>query len=222
MAIELKILFLDINSFNNEIVIGKEEQEEKEKLNNLIIEIFINKHIIVGKKINNDKDNPENNYISFTYQIKPGSTAHIFFYLLSNLNKTYSINLIVDSLIVLVDIEENYSLFKLDKIIDYIKEYCPSKIETNILGIYKNKNNIIEDFNESKIIKFLNKKKILFKYQKVLLQKEDQEYKYINQTFENLLFKIFEQKKNNKETYEEEEEIYDKEEDRSRSRCNLF
>ena len=219
MTMQIKILFLDINSFYNEIDI---EKKKKEKLNDLIINIFINEHIIVGKKINNDKDNPENNFISFTYQVKAGSTARIFFYQLSNLNKVYSINLNVDAFFILVDIEEKNALNKLDKVIEYVKQYCPKKIETYILGIYKNKNNIIEDFNESKILKFLNKKKFLYNYQNVLLLKEDQEYKQINENFENILFKIFEHKKNYKETNEEEEQIYDRDEDKSRSRCNLF
>ena len=51
---KLKLLFFDINSFNNEIDKEKEENQEnkenKEKeLNDLIIDIFINEHIVVGK-----------------------------------------------------------------------------------------------------------------------------------------------------------------------------
>ena len=227
MAIELKILFLDINSFNNEIDKEKEENQEnkenKEKeLNDLIIDIFINEHIVVGKKINNDKDNPENNFISFTYQVKAGRTANIFFYKLNDLNKIYSINLIVDAYFILVDIEEKNSFIKLNKVIEYIKEYCPEKVETYILGIYKNKNNIIEEFNESKIKKFLNKKQLLYSYQNVLLMIEDNEYKQINETFEDILFKLFEYKTNYKEKNEKNEQIYDLDEDKSRSRCNLF
>ena len=113
---KLKLLFFDINSFNNEIDKEKEEnQENKEKeLNDLIIDIFINEHIVVGKKINNDKDNPENNFISFTYQVKAGRTANIFFYKLNDLNKIYSINLIVDAYFILVDIEEKNSFIKLN------------------------------------------------------------------------------------------------------------
>jgi len=221
---KLKLLFFDINSFNNEIDKEKEEnQENKEKeLNDLIIDIFINEHIVVGKKINNDKDNPENNFISFTYQVKAGRTANIFFYKLNDLNKIYSINLIVDAYFILVDIEEKNSFIKLNKVIEYIKEYCPEKVETYILGIYKNKNNIIEEFNESKIKKFLNKKQLLYSYQNVLLMIEDNEYKQINETFEDILFKLFEYKTNYKEKNEKNEQIYDLDEDKSRSRCNLF
>jgi hypothetical protein len=221
---KLKLLFFDINSFNNEIDKEKEEnQENKEKeLNDLIIDIFINEHIVVGKKINNDKDNPENNFISFTYQVKAGRTANIFFYKLNDLNKIYSINLIVDAYFILVDIEEKNSFIKLNKVIEYIKEYCPEKVETYILGIYKNKNNIIEEFNESKIKKFLNKKQLLYSYQNVLLIIEDNEYKQINETFEDILFKLFEYKTNYKEKNEKNEQIYDLDEDKSRSRCNLF
>ena len=221
---KLKLLFFDINSFNNEIDKEKEEiKENKEKeLNNLIIDIFINEHIVVGKKINNDKDNPENNFISFTYQVKAGRTANIFFYKLNDLNKIYSINLIVDAYFILVDIEEKNSFIKLNKVIEYIKEYCPEKVETYILGIYKNKNNIIEEFNESKIKKFLNKKQLLYSYQNVLLMIEDNEYKQINETFEDILFKLFEYKTNYKEKNEKNEQIYDLDEDKSRSRCNLF
>ena len=221
---KLKLLFFDINSFNNEIDKEKEEnQENKEKeLNDLIIDIFINEHIVVGKKINNDKDNPENNFISFTYQVKAGRTANIFFYKLNDLNKIYSINLIVDAYFILVDIEEKNSFIKLNKVIEYIKEYCPEKVETYILGIYKNKNNIIEEFNESKIKKFLNKKQLLYSYQNVLLMIEDNEYKQINETFEDILFKLFEYKTNYKEKKKKNEQIYDLDEDKSRSRCNLF
>ena len=224
---KLKLLFFDINSFNNEIDKEKEENQEnkenKEKeLNDLIIDIFINEHIVVGKKINNDKDNPENNFISFTYQVKAGRTANIFFYKLNDLNKIYSINLIVDAYFILVDIEEKNSFIKLNKVIEYIKEYCPEKVETYILGIYKNKNNIIEEFNESKIKKFLNKKQLLYSYQNVLLIIEDNEYKQINETFEDILFKLFEYKTNYKEKNEKNEQIYDLDEDKSRSRCNLF
>ena len=221
---KLKLLFFDINSFNNEIDKEKEEnQENKEKeLNDLIIDIFINEHIVVGKKINNDKDNPENNFISFTYQVKAGRTANIFFYKLNDLNKIYSINLIVDAYFILVDIEEKNSFIKLNKVIEYIKEYCPEKVETYILGIYKNKNNIIEEFNESKIKKFLNKKQLLYSYQNVLLMIEDNEYKQINETFEDILFKLFEYKTNYKDKNEKNEQIYDLDEDKSRSRCNLF
>ena len=224
---KLKLLFFDINSFNNEIDKEKEEnqenQENKEKeLNDLIIDIFINEHIVVGKKINNDKDNPENNFISFTYQVKAGRTANIFFYKLNDLNKIYSINLIVDAYFILVDIEEKNSFIKLNKVIEYIKEYCPEKVETYILGIYKNKNNIIEEFNESKIKKFLNKKQLLYSYQNILLMIEDNEYKQINETFEDILFKLFEYKTNYKEKNEKNEQIYDLDEDKSRSRCNLF
>ena len=224
---KLKLLFFDINSFNNEIDKEKEENQEnkenKEKeLNDLIIDIFINEHIVVGKKINNDKDNPENNFISFTYQVKAGRTANIFFYKLNDLNKIYSINLIVDAYFILVDIEEKNSFIKLNKVIEYIKEYCPEKVETYILGIYKNKNNIIEEFNESKIKKFLNKKQLLYSYQNVLLMIEDNEYKQINETFEDILFKLFEYKTNYKEKNEKNEQIYDLDEDKSRSRCNLF
>lgn len=221
---KLKLLFFDINSFNNEIDKEKEEnQENKEKeLNDLIIDIFINEHIVVGKKINNDKDNPENNFISFTYQVKAGRTANIFFYKLNDLNKIYSINLIVDAYFILVDIEEKNSFIKLNKVIEYIKEYCPEKVETYILGIYKNKNNIIEEFNESKIKKFLNKKQLLYSYQNVLLMIENNEYKQINETFEDILFKLFEYKTNYKEKNEKNEQIYDLDEDKSRSRCNLF
>ena len=224
---KLKLLFFDINSFNNEIDKEKEENQEnkenKEKeFNDLIIDIFINEHIVVGKKINNDKDNPENNFISFTYQVKAGRTANIFFYKLNDLNKIYSINLIVDAYFILVDIEEKNSFIKLNKVIEYIKEYCPEKVETYILGIYKNKNNIIEEFNESKIKKFLNKKQLLYSYQNVLLMIEDNEYKQINETFEDILFKLFEYKTNYKEKNEKNEQIYDLDEDKSRSRCNLF
>ena len=51
---------------------------------------------------------------------------------------------------------------------------------------------------------------------------EDNEYKQINETFEDILFKLFEYKTNYKEKNEKNEQIYDLDEDKSRSRCNLF
>ena len=218
---QLKILFYDIEEEEK-----KEEEKEEKSLNKKIIEIFINEHIVVGKKINKDLEDPENNYISFTYQIKAGNTAEIYFYQINQLNKAYSINLIADACFILIDIEDQYSLNKLIKILQYINDNCPKEMETYILGIYNNKINIVEEFKEEKIKKLLNKKKLLINYQDVSLLIENKEYKELNVTLEDLLFKIYDNKKNIKlskipisETQSFENFDYD---DNSRSKCNIY
>ena len=230
---KLKILFIDINSYNNKIIekendneIENENKNEKKSLSNELINIFINEHIVVGKKINNDIDNPEKNFISFTYQVKAGNTAQIFFYQLKKLKKNYAINLKIDAFLILVDIENENSLLELDKVLTFIKENYSKDIENYILGIYENKNNIIEDFKENKIKKFLNKKKININYQNILFLIENNEHKQLNVILEDLLNKIFEIKKNkkskNQKKIENEEEHFDFDDDQSRSKCLIF
>ena len=99
-------------------------------------------------------------------------------------------------------------------------------METYILGIYNNKINIVEEFKEEKIKKLLNKKKLLINYQDVSLLIENKEYKELNVTLEDLLFKIYDNKKNIKlskipisETQSFEKFDYD---DNSRSKCNIY
>ena len=224
MTMQLKILFFDINSCDPESEsLIEEENKKEESLSEKIINIFINEKII-EKKSHKDNKNTENNYISFSYKIKSGNTCQIFFYNLNKFDKVYSINLITDAFVILIDIEKENSFEKLNKLILYIKDNCPKEIKTYIFGIYQNKNNIREEFKEIK--ENLNLKNILFYYEEVYFLIEGKQYKELNDVFENFLFNIYNNKKQLKlikipvsETTSFENI---KDDDNSKSKCNIF
>ncbi len=63
MISKLKILFFDLNINNKQENKEEDYQNEEKTLNEIIIDTFIDEHIITEKKINKDNEDPENNFI---------------------------------------------------------------------------------------------------------------------------------------------------------------
>ena len=222
MNTKLKILFFDLNNQQEK----KEEEKENElkSLNEIIIDKFIDEHIITEKKINKDNEKPENNFISFNYDIQPKNNINIIFYNLNSFNKTYSINLIVDAFFIIVDIENKNDYDKLINLISYIKDNCAKEIKSYILGIYKNEDNIINEFKNDFIIKILDKKRFLYNYQTVFFNYDDDEIKDLNEKLEDLLLKIYDNKKKIKLTKIPKSETvsYENLKDDNTKSCEIF
>ena len=221
MNTKLKILFFDLNNQQEK----KEEEKENElkSLNEIIIDKFIDEHIITEKKINKDNEKPENNFISFNYDIQPKNNINIIFYNLNSFNKTYSINLIVDAFFIIVDIENKNDYDKLINLISYIKDNCANEIKSYILGIYKNKNNIINEFQNDFIKTILDKKKFLYNYQLVFFDKDDKN-KNLIELLEDLFFQVYKNKKNIKLTKIPKSETisYENLNDDNTKSCEIF
>ena len=221
MNTKLKILFFDLNNQQE----NKEEEKENElkSLNEIIIDKFIDEHIITEKKINKDNEKPENNFISFNYDIQPKNNINIIFYNLNSFNKTYSINLIVDAFFIIVDIENKNYYDKLINLISYIKDNCANEIKSYILGIYKNKNNIINEFQNDFIKTILDKKKFLYNYQLVFFDKDDKN-KNLIELLEDLFLQVYKNKKNIKLTKIPKSETisYENLNDDNTKSCEIF
>ena len=221
MNTKLKILFFDLNNQQEK----KEEEKENElkSLNEIIIDKFIDEHFITEKKINKDNEKPENNFISFNYDIQPKNNINIILYNLNSFNKTYSINLIVDAFFIIVDIENKNYYDKLINLISYIKDNCANEIKSYILGIYKNKNNIINEFQNDFIKTILDKKKFLYNYQLVFFDKDDKN-KNLIELLEDLFFQVYKNKKNIKLTKIPKSETisYENLNDDNTKSCEIF
>ena len=221
---KLKILFFDLNINNTQENKEEDNQNEEKTLDEIIIDSFIDEHIKTEKKINKDNEDPENNYISFNYNIQSKNALKITFYNLKNFNKTYSINLTVDAFFIIVDIENRNYYNKLINLISYIKDNCAKKIKSYILSIYKNEDNIINEFKNDFIIKILDKKRFLYNYQTVFFNYDDDEFKDLNEMIEDLLLKIYENKKNIKLTKIPKSETvsYENLKDDNTKSCEIF
>ena len=221
MNTKLKILFFDLNNQQEK----KEEEKENElkSLNEIIIDKFIDEHIITEKKINKDNEKPENNFISFNYDIQPKNNINIILYNLNSFNKTYSINLTVDAFFIIVDIENRNYYNKLINLISYIKDNCANEIKSYILGIYKNKNNIINEFQNDFIKTILDKKKFLYNYQLVFFDKDDKN-KNLIELLEDLFLQVYKNKKNIKLTKIPKSETisYENLNDDNTKSCEIF
>ena len=224
MISKLKILFFDLNINNKQENKEEDYQNEEKTLDEIIIDAFIDEHIITEKKINKDNEDPENNFISFNYNIQSKNDLKIIFYNLKNFNKTYSINLTVDAFFIIVDIENRNYYHKLIKLISYINDNCVKEIKSYILGIYKNEKNIISEFKKEFIIKILDKKRFLYNYQTVFFNYDDEEIKDLNEKLEHLLLKIYENKKKIKLTKIPKSETvsYENEKDDNTKSCEIF
>ncbi len=92
------------------------------------------------------------------------------------------------------------------------------------MGIYKNEKNIISEFKKEFIIKILDKKSFLYNYQTVFFNYDDDEIKDLNEKLEDLLLKIYDNKKKIKLTKIPKSETvsYENEKDDNTKSCEIF
>jgi hypothetical protein len=193
MSNSIKIDFFDINGEYNEDV-------EVDIANNFllidspmrILEKFINENFLQDLK----KD-CEDKYItkySFSYNIPKNEKININCNIINNFSISHSEVLESNGYCIFCNLENKKTLDLLDKLIDYIIEYCGYKIKTYIIGVYKEK--IDESMDYTKMNNLLKSLDFEYNYYEMYIGDKDK-FEMIkathnnSETMENVFKSIF-------------------------------
>lgn len=193
MSNSIKLDFFDINGEYNEDV-------DVDIANNFllidspmrILEQFINENFLQDlKKDFQDK------YItkySFSYNIKKNKKISINCNIINNFSISHSDVLESNGYFIFCNLENKKTLELLDKLVDYIIEYCGCQIKTYVIGVYKE--NIDESMDFKKMNNFLKSLDFEYNYYEMFIGDKDK-FEMIkathnnSETLENIFKSIF-------------------------------
>jgi len=170
MSNSIKIHFFDINSEYNENVesdIGKIFLLIDSPMR--ILEQFINENFLQDLK-KNCEDKYTIKY-SFSYNIEKAKKINIICNIINNLSVSHSDTFESNGYIIFCNLENKETLDLLDKLIDYIIEYCGCKVKTYVIGVYKEK--IDENMDYKKMNSFLNNLDFNYNYYEMFIGDND-------------------------------------------------
>ena len=145
-----------------------------------ILEKFINENFLQDLK-----KNCEDKYIikySFSYKISKKKKISINCNIINNFSVSHSDTLESNGYIIFCNLENAKTLDLLEKLIDYILEYCGCGIKTYIIGVYKEK--IDESMNYNKMTNFLIRTNFEYNYYEMFIGDNDQ-FEIIKDTNDN-------------------------------------
>lgn len=106
----------------------------------------------------------KDNHVEYEYILKDSKTLHVNFIEISNLEKNYNICSCADCFVVLVDLEFQESIAKIEQTLNYIKEKCAQERKIYCVGIYNDKDKIPEELKENNIKKIFINSNIIYDY----------------------------------------------------------
>ena len=155
-------------------------------------------------------ENPLNIYYNFNT-----SKILISFLQIINLEKErLEVGYLVESYIILVDLENDNTYENLDMIINCMNNYCDLEKTVFILGLYSNAKNIQKNMNEENVKEFLDGKNLIYEY-------IESNYALIND-FNKAIDFILEEGIKKVEKKIKESELKNKTDSESESHCNIF
>ena len=113
---------------------------------------------------NNSKKLVKDNSLNFYYKINTRKILTSFHQITNfNTENKYICNL-TDSLMILIDLEDNNTYQNLTEIINIMTNFCDLEKTIFIIGLYSKAQKIKEDLNEENIKEFLEEKKLIYEY----------------------------------------------------------
>ena len=113
---------------------------------------------------NNSKKLVKDNSLNFYYKINTRKILTSFHQITNfNTENKYICNL-TDSLMILIDLEDNNTYQNLTEIINIMTNFCDLEKTIFIIGLYSKAQKIREDLNEENIKEFLEEKKLIYEY----------------------------------------------------------
>ena len=113
---------------------------------------------------NNSKKLVKDNSLNFYYKINTRKILTSFHQITNfNTENKYICNL-TDSLMILIDLEDDNAYQNLTEIINIMTNFCDLEKTIFIIGLYSKAQKIKEDLNEENIKEFLEEKKLIYEY----------------------------------------------------------
>ena len=113
---------------------------------------------------NNSKKLVKDNSLNFYYKINTRKILTSFHQITNfNTENKYICNL-TDSLMILIDLEDDNTYQNLTEIINIMTNFCDLEKTIFIIGLYSKAQKIKEDLNEENIKEFLEEKKLIYEY----------------------------------------------------------
>ena len=113
---------------------------------------------------NNSKKLVKDNSLNFYYKINTRKILTSFHQITNfNTENKYICNL-TDSLMILIDLEDNNTYQNLTEIINIMTNFCDLEKTIFTIGLYSNAQKIKKDLNEENIKEFLEEKKLIYEY----------------------------------------------------------
>ena len=193
MSKSIKIDFFDINGEHK-------EDTDVDIANNFllfdspmrILEKFINENFL--KDLKKDFQDKYITKYSFSYNISKNNKISINWKIINNFSISHSDVLESNGYFIFCNLENKKTLELLDKLIDYIIEYCGCQIKTYVIGVYKE--NIDESMEYKKMNNFLRSLDFEFNYYEMFIGDNDK-FEMIksthndSETMENVFKSIF-------------------------------
>ena len=113
---------------------------------------------------NNSKQLVKDNSLNFYYKINTRKILTSFHQITNfNTENKYICNL-TDSLMILIDLEDDNTYQNLTEIINIMTNFCDLEKTIFTIGLYSNAQKIKKDLNEENIKEFLEEKKLIYEY----------------------------------------------------------
>ena len=113
---------------------------------------------------NNSKKLVKDNSLNFYYKINTRKILTSFHQITNfNTENKYICNL-TDSLMILIDLEDDNTYQNLTEIINIMTNFCDLEKTIFIIGLYSKAQKIKEDLDEENIKEFLEEKKLIYEY----------------------------------------------------------
>ena len=113
---------------------------------------------------NNSKKLVKDNSLNFYYKINTRKILTSFHQITNfNTENKYICNL-TDSLMILIDLEDDNTYENLTEIINIMTNFCDLEKTIFIIGLYSKAQKIKEDLDEENIKEFLEEKKLIYEY----------------------------------------------------------
>ena len=163
---------------------------------------------------NNSKKLMKDNTLNFYYKINTQKILTSFHQIINFNNENKYICNLTDSLMILIDLEDDNTFQNLNEIINIMTNFCDLEKTIFIIGLYSNAQKIKSDLNEENIKEFLEEKKLLFEYFESNVESSND----LNKTIDFIILEGF---KKVEKKFKDSENIL-KSESESNSNCIIF
>ncbi len=163
---------------------------------------------------NNSKKLMKDNSLNFYYKINTQKILTSFHQIINFNNENKYICNLTDSLMILIDLEDDNTFQNLNEIINIMTNFCDLEKTIFIIGLYSNAQKIKSDLNEENIKEFLEEKKLLFEYFESNVESSND----LNKTIDFIILEGF---KKVEKKFKDSENIL-KSESESNSNCIIF
>lgn len=124
--------------------------------------------------------------VEFEYLMPNKTNCHIHFIEIQKYDKIYSICSVADGFFIFIDLDDESSSIKIDKIITFVKDTCNLEKNISIIGLYKEHYKIEDTMNQEAMNEYLTQQHLNYSYYELKQDNSNELVKILTSRFQEI------------------------------------